>query len=235
MASLDPVRRANLPATIAERLRQRIAEGSLRPGERLPGHRELAQQFSVSVGSLREAISMLVGDGLIETRAGLGTFVSEGGSVSAGAPLLDRVQIEELIEARLVLESELSALAARRASEEEIAELRAIVARMEAAAVQPQRFLEADVDFHLTLARATHNRFLSNALSGVRSLLTRDLELGSEIGVRRYGGLQIAVAEHRAVVDAIEQRDEMAAREAMTKVVARNRDQVLSLYEPAPE
>ena len=235
MASLEPVRRANLPATIAERLRQRIAEGSLRPGERLPGHRELAQQFSVSVGSLREAISMLVGDGLIETRAGLGTFVSEGGSLSVGAPLLDRVQIEELIEARLVLESELSALAARRASEEEIAELRAIVARMEAAAVQPQRFLEADVEFHLTLARATHNRFLVNALSGVRSLLTRDLELGSEIGVRRFGGLQIAVAEHGAVVDAIEQRDEMAAREAMTKVVARNRDQVLSLYEPVPE
>ena len=131
MSTLEPVRRANLPATIAERLRQRIAEGSLRPGERLPGHRELAQQFSVSVGSLREAISMLVGDGLIETRAGLGTFVSEGGSVSAGAPLLDRVQIEELIEARLVLESELSALAARRASEEEIAEL-ARVAKIEA-------------------------------------------------------------------------------------------------------
>jgi DNA-binding GntR family transcriptional regulator len=50
------------------------------------------------------------------------------------------------------------------------------------------------------------------------------------VGVRRFGGLQIAVAEHRAVIDAIEQGDTIAAREAMTKVVARNRDHVLSLY-----
>ncbi len=94
----------------------------------------------------------------------------------------DRAQIEELIEARLVLESELSALAAARASAAEIAELRGIVARMDAAAVDPGRFLDADVNFHLALARSTHNRFLSRALSGVRTLLTRDLELGAEVG-----------------------------------------------------
>jgi DNA-binding FadR family transcriptional regulator len=232
MPALEPVARATLPSAIAERLRRRIADGSLRPGQRLPGHRELAEQFSVSVGSLREAISMLVGDGLIETRPGRGTFVTARGSGAAGVggPPLDRRGIEELIEARLVLESELSALAAERASAAEIAELRDIVARMEAAAVDPSRFLEADIDFHLTLARSTHNRFLSSALSGVRTLLTRDLELSAEVGVRRFGGLQIAVAEHRSVVDAIELGDAVAARDAMTKVVARNRDHVLSLY-----
>jgi DNA-binding FadR family transcriptional regulator len=101
---------------------------------------------------------------------------------------------------------------------------------MEAAAVDPSGFLDADIDFHLKLARSTHNRFLSSALSGVRTLLTRDLELSAEVGVRRFGGLQIAVAEHRSVVDAIEQGDAVAAREAMTKVIARNRDHVLSLY-----
>lgn len=232
MPSLEPVPRATLPSTIADRLRRQIADGTLRPGQRLPGHRELAQQFSVSVGSLREAISMLVGDGLIETRAGRGTFVTARGPTAAGVggPPLDRHHIEELIEARLVLESELAALAASRASAAEISELRAIVARMETAAVDAARFLDADLDFHITLARSTHNRFLSNALSGVRTLLTRDLELSAEVGVRRFGGLQIAVVEHRAVVDAIEQGDAVAAREAMTKVVARNRDHVLSLY-----
>jgi GntR family transcriptional regulator, transcriptional repressor for pyruvate dehydrogenase complex len=232
IVSLEPVARASLPTAIAERLRRRILDGSLAPGQRLPGHRELAQQFSVSVGSLREAISMLVGDGLVETRAGLGTFVAERRNVAGGTggPPLDRSQIEELIEARLVLESELAALAARRSSPTEIAELRAIVALMDSAAVDARRFLDADVDFHLTLARATHNRFLASALSGVRTLLTRDLELSAEVGVRRFGGLQIAVAEHRAVVDALEQGDEIAARDAMIKVVARNRDHVLSLY-----
>jgi DNA-binding FadR family transcriptional regulator len=232
MPSLEPVARASLPTAIADRLRRKIRDGTLAPGQRLPGHRELAQQFSVSVGSLREAISMLVGDGLVETRAGLGTFVSERADLAGGTggPPLDRGQIEELIEARLVLESEVAALAARRASPAEIAELGALVAVMESAAADARRFLDADVDFHLALARATHNRFLSSALSGVRTLLTRDLELSAEVGVRRFGGLQIAVAEHRAVVDAVEQGDEVAAREAMMKVVARNRDHVLSLY-----
>ena len=129
-----------------------------------------------------------------------------------------------------MLESELAALAARRASPPEIAKLRAIVAEMDSAAVDARRFLDADVDFHLALARATHNRFLASALSGVRTLLTRDLELSAEVGVRRFGGLQIAVAEHRAVVDALEQGDEIGARDAMIKVVARNRDHVLGLY-----
>jgi len=232
MSSLEPVARASLPTAIAERLRRRILEGSLAPGERLPGHRELARQFSVSVGSLREAISMLVGDGLVETRAGLGTFVAERRSTSGATagPPLDRSQIEELIEARLVLESELAALAAHRVSSAEVAELRAIVAQMDAAAVDARRFLDADVEFHLALARATHNRFLVDALMGVRTLLTRDLELSAEVGVRRFGGLQIAVAEHRAVVDALEQGDEIGARDAMIKVVARNRDHVLGLY-----
>ena len=234
--SLEPVARASLPTAIAERLRRRILDGSLAPGQRLPGHRELAQQFSVSVGSLREAISMLVGDGLVETRAGLGTFVAERPNAAGGTggPPLDRSQIEELIEARLVLESELAALAARRASPAEIEKLRAIVALMDSTAVDARRLLDADVDFHQTLARATHNRFLDSALSrvstGVRTLLTRDLELSAEVGVRRFGGLQIAVAEHRAVVDALEQGDEIAARDAMIKVVARNRDHVLGLY-----
>ena len=89
---------------------------------------------------------MLVGDGLIETRAGLGTFVIERDSVVSGngGPPLDRAQIEELIEARLVLESDLSALAAARASAAEIAEFRGIVARMDAAADDPGRFLDAE-------------------------------------------------------------------------------------------
>lgn len=175
---------------------------------------------------------MLVGTGSLRRAPLSGRFVTEHGSVvsGSGGPPLDRAQIEELIEARLVLESEQSALASARASAAEIAELRGIVARMDGAAVDPGRFLDADVNFHLALARSTHNRFLSRALRGVRTLLTRDLELGAEVGVRRFGGLQIAVAEHRAVVDAIEQGDAIAAGEAMTKVVAGNRDHVLSLY-----
>ena len=75
--TLKPVRRANLPTVIAEQLRRQIAEGEFAPGQQLPGHRDLATIFSVSVGTVREAISVLVSEGLIEARAGWGTFVAE--------------------------------------------------------------------------------------------------------------------------------------------------------------
>ena len=84
VVAVRPVRRANLPAGIAAELRGRILRGELQPGARLPGHRELAAMYAVSVGSVREAISMLVSARLVETRAGSGTFVVDGGSLSRG-------------------------------------------------------------------------------------------------------------------------------------------------------
>jgi DNA-binding FadR family transcriptional regulator len=70
-----PLRREKLSETVAQQLREQIRDGGLESGERIPGHRELADAFSVGLSSVREAISMLVSEGLIETRAGRGTFV----------------------------------------------------------------------------------------------------------------------------------------------------------------
>src|SRR4051812_42670833 len=99
----NPVKRQNLPASIASQLKGQILRGELRPGSRLPGHRELAANYSVSVGSVREAISMLISTGLVETRAGRGTFVADGAvsprSVDRVQPPLDRKAIDELTEA----------------------------------------------------------------------------------------------------------------------------------------
>ena len=91
--------------------------GELPAGVQLPGHRELASMYSVSVGSVREAISMLISNGLIETRAGRGTYVSAAPPQTefARATLpLQRHEVEELTEARRVIEVQLAALAAER-------------------------------------------------------------------------------------------------------------------------
>ena len=94
--------RETLPAGIAVQLRRQIETGALPPGERLPGHRGLATQFDVSLSTIREAISMLVSDGLITTRAGKGTFVAVDQPVPlrVGRPL-QRTEVEELVEARI--------------------------------------------------------------------------------------------------------------------------------------
>lgn len=231
--SVEPLRRANLPSSIADRLRRQIATGQLKPGEQLPGHRELAEIFSVSVGSVREAISMLTSEGLIATRAGRGTFVAEGTDILPAHPTtspLDRDKVEELIDAREILEGAIAERAALRATSDQIEQLRAISARMADAHADPGLFLQADVELHLLLAESAGNRYLHRAMTGIRAILRRDLELSAELTIRRLGDLQLAVDEHRRLVDAVANRDPDSARIAMIAVIERNRENVLGMY-----
>jgi GntR family transcriptional repressor for pyruvate dehydrogenase complex len=235
--SVRPLRRANLPASIAAELRRRILQGELKPGSQLPGHRELAVLYDVSVGSVREAISMLISARLVETRAGRGTYVLDGGSLPQvdlpSAPLTRR-EVEELVEAREVIESELAALAAERASAEQIGKLRRAVEHMEAAAANPVDYPDADVEFHLVLAEAAGNRYLLRAMSDIRTLLKQDMELGAEAAIRRFGDLRISVDSHRRLVEAVEARAPDSARTTLAEIVRRNRDFVIGLYAMAP-
>jgi DNA-binding FadR family transcriptional regulator len=234
--SARPVRRENLPATIAADLRRQILQGGLRAGTQLPGHRELAGVYSVSVGSVREAISMLVSARLVETRAGRGTYVVDGDGLSQGSvgPPLDRRAVEELVEAREVIEVELAALAAERASPEQLARLAAAAERLEAAASSPRAYGDADVEFHLVLAEAAGNRYLHRALTDVRALLAHDMELAAEVAIRRFGDLGFSVDSHRQLAQAVAERDSARAREILAAMVRRNREAVLGLYALGP-
>jgi GntR family transcriptional repressor for pyruvate dehydrogenase complex len=230
--SLKPaVRRPNLSATIANRLRAQIVSGELPPGSKLPGHRDLAAAHSVSVGSMREAISMLISNGLIETRAGRGTYVAASPQQArrAGAPLL-REEVEELTEARRVIEVQLAALAAERATPEQVDALRGATERLEAAAANPYEYPEADVDFHLVLAEAAGNRYLLQAMLDIRALLRQDMELGAEAAIRRFGDLRPSVESHRRLLAAIADMDPARAAEVADEIVSRNQKFVLGLY-----
>jgi GntR family transcriptional repressor for pyruvate dehydrogenase complex len=230
----EPLKRANLPVSIAERIRRQIAQGQLKAGAQLPGHRELATLYSVSVGSVREAISMLVSEGLVTTRAGRGTFVvaSDDSLRMWSDRPLDRDEVEELVEAREALETHIAALAAERATPAQLAQLERAVEGMQADLSDATLFLEADIAFHMALADAAGNRFLLQALTSIHSMLRRDLQLSVEVGLRRHGNLGFAVARHRAVVDAIAAKDPVAARAAMNEIVIGNRAFVLGLYSP---
>ena len=226
------LRRQNLPTTIANELRRQILHHELRPGEQLPGHRDLAANYDVSLGSVREAISMLVSAGLVQTRAGRGTYVIDGSPAkpSRAGPPLSRREVEELVEARMVIEVELAALAAERATPEQVEKLKAAAERMDEASSNPDRYPEADVDFHLALAEAANNRYLLQAMIDIRALLREDMELGAEAAIRRFGDLRISVVSHHRLAEAIEARDAAGAREVVDEIVSRNRKFVLGLY-----
>lgn len=199
--------------------------------------------YSVSVGSVREAISMLISAGLVETQAGRGTFVvdepSSGASVvelpgvSPGRPL-ERREVEELVEAREVIEVQLAGMAAEHGTSAQIARLRECIAGMEASAASPFDYPEADVEFHLSLAEAAGNRYLLRAMLDIRAILRQDMELGAEAAIRRFGDLHPSVESHRALVDAIEARDVERARATAAVIVRRNREFVLGLYALGP-
>jgi GntR family transcriptional regulator, transcriptional repressor for pyruvate dehydrogenase complex len=220
---------------IAGELRSQIANRILQPGDQLPGHRDLAAQYGVSLGSAREAISMLIGDGLIETRAGRGTFVAESSRLPAGvAAPVTREEMEELIEARELLALSVVAMAAERASAQQLARLRETVDRMQAVVSDAVAYPEADAEFQLAVAEAAGNRFVLSAAQHIRSLMWRDLELSAGVGIRRFGSLQFSVDAHRALVDAIEAGDPDAARKALLEIMTRHHEFVIGLYAFAP-
>jgi DNA-binding FadR family transcriptional regulator len=225
------LRRETLPAGIAATLRRRIESGELSPGERLPGHRELARQFTVSLSSVREAISMLVSAGLVETRPGRGTFVSaEPPFNHRVGPPLTRHEVEELVEARALIEVRLAQLAAERADAAQIAALLDAVDHMDAASTSALSYPDADVEFHLALAAAANNRYLLQVMNDLRAYLRDDMVLGADAAIRRFGDLRPSVESHRQLAQAVAERDPAAAGAAAATIVNRNREFVLGLY-----
>jgi GntR family transcriptional repressor for pyruvate dehydrogenase complex len=230
-----PSTRVSLSAKIADELRSRITQGALQPGDRLPGHRDLAASYGVSLGAAREAISILIGDGHVETRAGRGTYVAERtpSLLRDGNPV-SRKDIEELIEARELLGLSMAGMAAERASAEDIEQLRRAVARMQALASDAAAYPEADLAFHLALARAARNRFLLNIVHDLRALLRTDIELAAAAGIQRFGTLQFSADAHGDLVDAIEAGEPDLARRILFDLMSRHHEFVLGLYAFAP-
>lgn len=222
---------------IATDLRSQIDEGALQPGDQLPGHRELAARYSVSLGAAREAISMLIGDGLIETRAGRGTYVAESSRLPRGeaAPPVSRRELEELLEAHELLALDVVEMAAGRASATQIRRLREVLEWMEAATTDAETYSEADLAFQLAIGEAAGNRYLLRAMHDIRLAMRRDLEVSAGVGIQRFGSLRYSVEANRSLVDAIEAGDAVEARRILLEVMNRHHEFAIGLYALAPE
>lgn len=224
-----------IPAQIADDLRSKIESRALYPGDQLPGHRQLAASYEVSLGAAREAISILIGDGLVETRHGRGTFVAEESrlAVRTSAPAT-RDEVEELIEARELLGLRIVGMAAERSSAEHISRLRHVLARMQDAVADADAYPDLDVEFHLLVAEAAQNRFLRQAMQQLSGLIRRDIELAATAGIQRFGSLQYSVDANRALIDAIEAGDPDQARTVLFDIMSRHHEFVIGLYAFAP-
>ena len=211
-----PAKRTTVSDDIIGQLVTAILRGDLQPGEKLPSERELMEMFAVGRSSIREVLRSLSLVGLTDTRPGEGTFVSQDAWEFVTWPLvwkslLGRDHAADLIEARRIVEGELTALAASRGGEACTQALAEALSAMEASLGNTELFLDADLDFHIALAVGAGNRLLLQFLVGLRSLLR---EFISEVlGVS--GSESVALEHHRAMLDAVRKGDASEARQAM--------------------
>jgi DNA-binding FadR family transcriptional regulator len=201
---------------VAKRLLGYLTSGALQPGERLPSERELAAQLQVGRSAVREAMAALDLLGIIVIRQGSGTYLQSASTdllpqVLDWGLMLRRPQTLDLVEARHQLEVATAKLAALRIDAAGAERLRERLDGMRAAMDDQQRFVEADIAFHLEVAQIAGNSVLSDMLHSIRALL----RVWITRAVSRAGQVDITMSEHTAVYDAVVSGDPAAAAAAM--------------------
>jgi GntR family transcriptional repressor for pyruvate dehydrogenase complex len=214
--SLSPIKSTRIYEEIVRQVKQMIAEGRLKSGDQLPPERDLAEKFVVSRTSVREALRALESLGLLEIRAGEGTFVREVSIEALVEPLAlvmtsQREAIGELFEARRLLEPALAELAAARATREEIQEMERILAEQAREIADGKTGLTQDAAFHAAIGAAAHNRAITRIAHAVMDLLTQSREESLNTPGRPTRSHQ----DHQRILAAIAARDEREARRAM--------------------
>jgi DNA-binding FadR family transcriptional regulator len=226
---LAPIERTSVADEIVKRLVHLILEGRLKPGDKLPSERELMQRLSVGKSSLREAVKTLRALGVIEVAVGEGMFVGRGDSSLLSRPiswglLLGERSAREAIEARSCVEAKLAALAAERATDQEIAAIGDRLAAMAASLRDPQEYSRCDFVFHLAVAHAAHNRLLCQVLESLQHILRIwivEVIMGRADLTESYG-------YHVATYEAIRARDPEAARRSVEIAMERGGARLLA-------
>lgn len=212
---LQIVKSDRLYVKVAEQLSKLIDNEAIKPGERFPSERELAEQFGVSRPTIREAMIALELSGVIEIRTGSGIYVTHQ-KTKITPELSDKgVGPFEILEIRYIVEAEACALAAARITEEQIAELRSVVDEMEEEQKQANASEKADQKFHSIIAKACQNSAISSVVDWLWDLRNESALSTAFLERIRNEGVHPSIDEHRKILQALEQRNPEKARTAM--------------------
>ena len=220
---LTPIRTKRLYEEIVEQIRLLIADGKLKPGDKLLAERELADRFQVSRASVREAIRTLEMLGVIDIRPGEGTYIRETETDDIIRPLamflaVERSSVIDMFEMRRIFETATASLAAQRATDQEILEIETTLEDMkERLNLQdPEKGEEFDAAFHFAIAEATHNTLLAKLFKTV----SEDFSKANSAARRRLyrdnvKNPQRIIDQHSNILKAIQARSPKGAAEAM--------------------
>ena len=222
----DKVVKSTVPGQVIEQIKELLVKGELKRGDRLPPERQLADMLGVSRPSLREALRALEYAGMLETRVGEGIFVADGDSIMMNnllmLHLIKQYALEEMIEVRKVLETSnvrFAVLRARgedldaypRTLDEDLAALKEILEQSRGQIANKAAFIKSDYAFHQAIAVASGNSILATMLQTMRTMMS---DFNSQLLTSQEGRQQV-YAHHKKIVEAILNRDEKAAQDAM--------------------
>jgi len=235
VASADawqPVQRVRTYEQVMQQIEERILDGRLKAGDRLPSERDLAASLGVSRPSLREALRVLEALGIVDIRPGGGP---EGGAVLVGTPgpgfvnllklqlALGHFHANDVLEGRIALEQWSCSEAAYRSDEADHIELSALLDEMEDPSISTREFNRLDAAFHVRIAESTGNALIAHLMGSLRTAINRQM-------IDAYAALddwretaKTVRHEHRDILDAIEKKDAALAAQ-------RVRDHITSFY-----
>ena len=215
------VKQPKISDVIMAQLEAMILEGSLKPGQQLPPERTLATEFEVARPSLREALQKLSAKGLIVSRQGGGSYVSEKIGSSIADPLTELFSTHpeaqyDLLEFRHALEGVSAYYAALRCTPADKTRLQACYANLQAAHDQKsfEKETKADAEFHLAIAEASHNAVLLHTMRSLFTLLHENIYSNLESVYRKRDTRQVIHDQHRVLLDTIVGENPEKARNA---------------------
>ena len=227
--SAPPRRPRTLALELVDAIGERIHDGRLSPGDKMPTEAAVMQEFGVSRTVVREAISKLQAAGLVDTRHGVGSFVV--GAVSGGAFRLAPHKVATLrdvvavLELRIGIETEAAGLAAQRRGPRDVATLRAALDAFERSVRAGRDAIDADFEFHLGIARATRNPHFAHIIGTLGQTLIPRARAGAGVSKsERRAYLAKVNAEHESILGAIAAGDADGARAAMRTHLANSRE-----------
>lgn len=194
-----------------------ISEGHWHEGEQLPSEADLCRSLGVGRSTIREALTSLAFVGIVQMRAGEGTFVSVNSykfldQVLSHGFLHAKRDVTELAETRILLETELAGLCAQRATEQDLRALEEIVSTTKQyRQLGKEELSRLDVDFHLAIAKASQNRIMAELLRTIRGLLQAYVMKALQLP----GSAALAYQQHLIIFKALKKHDPRKAREAM--------------------
>ncbi len=223
---------ARIYEQVVERIRELLDSGALKPGDRLPPERTLAELFTVSRSSVREAIRALQENGVLESRRGAGTFVTlpPGGDLLvpfAEAMTRQRVRLWQFFQFRRAIEPQIARLAAENRTPEQLTALAELLRKQEADPEGPDS-TETDMQFHQLIAVATGNPLFVDLVVKARGKLAETRTPPLQSGQRRA----LSLAAHQALYDAIATQNANAAECAMRDHLLRVEE---TLFAPGTE